>query len=70
MMAFVLDAIDPYSLKRALERINKLRDPTAARGDLDFLRHLRRARSPVPPPIAQRPWTAASSDPFAIALPR
>jgi NTE family protein len=44
----VLDAIDPYSLKRALERINELHDLASASADLEFLRHARRATLPVP----------------------
>ena len=44
----VLDAIDPYSLKRALERINELRDLAAVTADLEFLRHVRRATLPLP----------------------
>ena len=69
------DAIDPYSLKRALERINKLRDPTAASGDLDFQRHLRRATSPVPPldgppPVDSRVFGPIRDRPVEVSVSR
>ena len=44
----MLDALDPYTLKRALERVNELRDLTAASADLGFLRRARQATLPLP----------------------
>jgi NTE family protein len=44
----MLDAIDPYNLKRALERVNELRRLAAVSADVDFLRHARRATLPLP----------------------
>jgi len=44
----MLDAIDPYSLKRALERVNELRRLAAVSADVEFLRHARRATLPIP----------------------
>jgi len=44
----MLDLIDPYNLKRALERVNELRHLAKASADIEFLRHARRATLPLP----------------------
>jgi len=44
----MLDAIDPYTLKHSLERINVLRDLATASADLGFLRRARQATLPLP----------------------
>jgi len=44
----MLDVIDPYNLKRVLERVNELRDLAAVSADVSFLRHARRATLPLP----------------------
>jgi NTE family protein len=44
----MLDAIDPYNLKRIVERVNELRQLAAVSSDVDFLRHARRAVLPLP----------------------
>jgi NTE family protein len=51
----MLDAIDPYSLKRALERVNELRQLASVSADLDFVRHARRATLPLPVIDRRRP---------------
>jgi NTE family protein len=44
----MLDALDPYTLKRALERINEMRDLATASADLGFLQRARQATLPLP----------------------
>jgi len=51
--ARVLDVIDPYNLKRVLERVNELRHLAAVSADVSFLRHARRATLPLP--VIDRP---------------
>ena len=75
----MLDVLDPYSLKRSLERVNELRDLAAASADLDFLRHARRATLPLPwidrpvaaehdvlPPLRPRPTEALEGKRIAV----
>ena len=75
----MLDVLDPYTLKRALERVNELRDLAAASADLDFLRHARRATLPLPwidrrvpaehdvlPPLRPRPIEALEGKRIAV----
>ena len=44
----MLDVLDPYTLKRTLERVNELRRLAAVSSDIDFLRQARRATLPLP----------------------
>jgi NTE family protein len=43
-----LDIIDPYSLQRAFERVNRLRHLTSVSADLGFLHRARQATLPLP----------------------
>ncbi len=43
-----LDVIDPYSLQRTFERVNRLRHVTAVSADIGFLRRARQATLPLP----------------------
>src|SRR4051794_36360816 len=66
--AMALDAIDPFNVKRVLERVGRAREEIAAATDLGFLMNARRALMPLPfvdrpesvppdvlPPFARRP---------------
>src|ERR671939_1262809 len=63
-----LDVLDPFNVKRVLERAGRVRDELAAAADLGFLMNARRALLPLPlvdraepvpsevlPPFARRP---------------
>jgi NTE family protein len=63
----VLDALDPYTLKRALERVNGMRDLVSTSADLGFLRRARRATLPLP--LIDRPQRV-DADVFAALRPR
>jgi NTE family protein len=49
----MLDLIDPYNLKRVLERVNEWRQLAAVSADVGFLRRARRATLPLP--LVDRP---------------
>jgi NTE family protein len=66
--AMALDAIDPFNVKRVLERVGRAREELAAAADIGFLMNARRALLPLPlvdrpepvpvdvlPPFARRP---------------
>jgi NTE family protein len=55
----MLDVLDPYTLKRALERVNDLRRLAGVSADLGFLRHARRATLPLP--LLDRPQQVESN---------
>jgi NTE family protein len=63
-----LDALDPFNVKRVLERVSRVRDDVSVATDLGFLMNARRALLPLPlidradpvpvdvlPPFARRP---------------
>jgi hypothetical protein len=47
MGSCVLDALDPYNLKHARERVNEIRDLAAVSADLGFLRRAQQATLPL-----------------------
>src|SRR5919202_3451567 len=51
--AMALNAIDPFNVKRVLERVGRAREELAAATDLGFLMNARRALFPLP--IVDRP---------------
>jgi len=69
--ALALDALDPFNVKRVLERVSRVRDDVSVAADLGFLRNARRALLPLPlvdrpepiphdvlPPFTRRPAPA------------
>jgi predicted acylesterase/phospholipase RssA len=75
----VLDALDPYTLKHALERVNEIRGLATASADLGFLRRVRQATLPLPlidrprpvdshvfPPLKARPVEALQGKRVAL----
>ena len=63
----VLDALDPYTLKHALERVNELRELATASADLGFLRRARQATLPLPLIDRPRPVDSDVFPPFKAA---
>lgn len=66
----MLDAIDPYTLKHSLERVNVLRDLATASADVGFLRRARQATLPLPlidrpPPVDSRVFPRLQRRPAA-----
>src|SRR3989440_4223933 len=51
--ALALDALDPFNVKRVLERVSRVRDDVSVAADLGFLRNARRALLPLP--LVDRP---------------
>jgi NTE family protein len=74
-----LDAIDPFNVKRVLERAGRAREELSAAADLGFLMNARRALLPLPivdrpepvptdvlPPFARRPAPALAGKRVAV----
>ena len=59
-----LDALDPFNLKRVLERVGRARDDLAAATDLGFLMNARRALLPLPVIDRPDPVPADALPPF------
>ena len=63
-MRNLLDIVDPYNLKRGLERANELLDLASASSDLGFLWHARQATLPIPLVDRARPVDSDIFSPF------
>ncbi|TML79921.1 MAG: serine protease [Actinobacteria bacterium] len=74
-----LDVLDPFNVKRVLERVSRVRDDISVATDLGFLRTARRALLPLPlidrpdpvphdvlPPITRRPAPALRGKRVAV----
>ncbi|HKP91495.1 MAG TPA: patatin-like phospholipase family protein [Thermoleophilaceae bacterium] len=59
-----LDAIDPFNVKRVLERVGRVRDEIASAADLGFLMNARRALFPLPLVDRAEPVPADVLPPF------
>jgi NTE family protein len=59
-----LDALDPFNVKRLLERAGRVRDGLGVGADLDFLRNARRALLPLPLVDRPDPLPADALPPF------